>query len=64
MSAPPGMLRIGGVVSLLVAWGSQQRLRCPVCGHFTREAVAVKCLCGAVYRRIAQTSDYLVETLP
>lgn len=57
-------LRIGEVVFPVVIWGSQQRLRCPACQHFTVERPVVTCRCGAVYHQIGDTTDYLVEALP
>ena len=58
-------LRIGGIVALSVAWGTQTRLRCPRCQHFTGGAHStVVCGCGAVNRKIVDAAHYRVESLP
>lgn len=58
-------LREGGIVSLVVTWGSQSRHNCPNCQRFTSGGSVVQCRgCGAVYRRIQDTTDYFVEVLP
>jgi hypothetical protein len=57
-------LRVGGTVTLAVAWGTQTRLRCPSCQHFTTGASVVTCRCGALYQQIPDSAEYLVESLP
>ena len=57
-------LRVGGTVSLMVTWGTQQRLRCPNCQHYTSGAAVVFCRCGALYNKIDGTANYRVESLP
>jgi hypothetical protein len=57
-------LMVGGVVSLEIAWGTQRRLRCPSCQHFTSGFSVVFCRCGAVYNKIDDSPQYRVELLP
>ena len=57
-------LRVGATVSLVVTWGTQQRLRCPSCHHYTSGAAVVFCGCGALYSQIDGTTNYRVESLP
>jgi hypothetical protein len=57
-------LRVGGIVTLAVAWGTQTRLRCPSCQHFTTGSDVVTCRCGALYLQIPGSTEYLVESLP
>lgn len=47
-------MRQGDVVDLVLRWGTQQRLKCPVCHCFIRraqdESQQVECTCGSTYQ--------------
>jgi hypothetical protein len=57
-------LAVGSIVPLVVAWGSQRRLRCPACQRFMAQSSGHQCRCGAVYAQIEDTDDFVVEALP
>lgn len=48
----------GDVIDLVLTWGTQQRLKCPVCHCFMRrgedESQLVACTCGSTYQPVEQ----------
>lgn len=53
-------IEVGEVYDLRIDWGSQRRIKCPVCAKFMREGLEVLCRCGSVFSKAPEDGHYQV----
>lgn len=51
---------VGEVYDLRIRWGSQLRIKCPICAKFIKAELEIICRCGSVFSQAPDAGHYQV----